>query len=106
MVARFNTDGTPDATFGVNGVVTVAEPTPFDGANVGGVAVLNSGLIVVTFDIEPGFGLAAFGPDGSLSLTFGSGGFATTSVGPPGGSFSAPLAMPDGTFVVGGGVGS
>ena len=105
-IARFNTDGTPDATFGLNGVVTVAEPSQFDGANVGGVAVLNSGLIIVTIDIgAAGVGLAAFGPDGSLSLTFGSGGFATTTVGPSSGGLSAPLAMPDGTFVVGGAVG-
>ena len=47
-IARFNTDGTPDATFGLNGVVTVAEPSQFDGANVGGVAVLNSGQIIVS----------------------------------------------------------
>src|SRR5262249_7399693 len=50
--------------------------------------------------------LAAFGPDGSPSLTFGSGGIATTPGTAYSGGSYAVLAMPDGTYVVGGSIGA
>jgi uncharacterized delta-60 repeat protein len=110
-VFRLNTDGTLDSTFGQNGVATLAQPSQFSQYIPGGVAVLQSGQIVVTLGVGaegPEILLADFGPDGSPSLTFGSGGLATTTIGPPSaaGTRSGPLAMPDGTFVVGGTIGS
>ncbi len=47
VVVRFNTDGTPDSTFGQGGVATLAIPTQFDGVT-GGITVLSGGQIVVS----------------------------------------------------------
>jgi uncharacterized delta-60 repeat protein len=109
VVVRFNTDGTPDSTFGQGGVVTLAIPTQFEGV-IGGITVLSGGQIVVS-DTYGGFAsaglaLVAFGADGSPSLAFGSGGIATTTLGPNSASRPSVLAMPDGTCVVSGYVGS
>ena len=102
---RFNTDGTPDATFGQGGIATLLEPTQYVGST-GGVAVLTGGQIVFVNRYSQGLDVAAFSPNGSPSLTFGSGGFATTSLGPFGLGSENVLAMPEGTFVVGDSVGS
>jgi uncharacterized delta-60 repeat protein len=105
VVVRFDTDGTPDSTFGQGGVATLAIPTQFDGVT-GGITVLSGGQIVVSGLANPGLALVAFGPDGSPSLTFGAGGFASTTLGPDSASRPSVLAMPDGTCVVSGYVGS
>ena len=70
--------------------------------------MLSGGQIVVTRidHANAGLALVAFGADGSPSLTFGSGGFATTTLGPDSASRPSVLAMPDGTCVVSGYVGS
>jgi uncharacterized delta-60 repeat protein len=83
-VARFNADGTPDLSFGSTGRVTVPVG---DGDDVGrAVAIDASGRIVVvgyTF-ISGGdsdFALARLNPDGSLDLSFGTGGVVVTPYG-------------------------
>jgi uncharacterized delta-60 repeat protein len=72
--------------------------------------VLSGGEIVVSSSYEEGgsvgLDLAEFEPDGSPSLTFGAGGFAATTLGPNSASRPSILAMPDGTLVAGGYVGS
>jgi uncharacterized delta-60 repeat protein len=105
-VVRFNTDGTPDSTFGQNGVAVLQVPPEYAGVT-GGVAALTDGQIVVTERYSSaGLVLAALGADGSPSLTFGSGGFASTTLGPLGSGDGQVVAMSDGTCVVSGSLGS
>lgn len=77
-LARFNTDGTLDATFGGDGVVVLSSPNLF--AN--GLAIQPDGKLVVissfgTQATHYSFGVARILPDdGALDATFGTGGVA------------------------------
>ena len=80
-VARYNSDGSPDATFGVGGKAT----TDFFGDNDSSysVALQSDGKIIaagpVTNNVSDNdFGLARYNNDGSLDATFGAGGKVTT----------------------------
>src|SRR5262249_17534115 len=75
-LARYNTDGTLDAGFGVGGKVTTDF---FDGYDVAtGVVIQLDGKIVVggTVGTDPfaDFGLARYNSNGTLDTTFGTGG--------------------------------
>jgi len=76
-VSRYNADGTLDAGFGINGIVTTDFSGAFDGAS--GVALQADGKIVVvgTTHIlgEPtDFGIARYLSNGALDASFGVGG--------------------------------
>jgi uncharacterized delta-60 repeat protein len=78
---RFNSDGTPDTSFGTGGLVTV----PFNGSAFDlaqGLTVQADGKIVVvggmTVAGQEDFALARFNADGTLDTGFGSGGRVTT----------------------------
>jgi uncharacterized delta-60 repeat protein len=79
-LARYNTDGQLDATFGAAGKVI----TDFSGTDVvRGLALQGDGKIVVAgwtqlSSIDSDFALARYNSDGSLDLTFGNGGKVTT----------------------------
>jgi len=86
-VARYDTDGTLDTTFGGDGKVTTHFPTPselpppFEGAT--GVAIQGDGKIVAggvvnLFCSCSRFGVARYDTDGTLDTTFGGDGLATT----------------------------
>lgn len=95
VISRFNSDGSPDATFGVGGKVT----TDFSGGRdeAWALAIQSDGKIVVaglasiadmTVTPVPGlairgarwvFGLARYNSDGSLDADFGDGGKVTTN---------------------------
>jgi uncharacterized delta-60 repeat protein/uncharacterized repeat protein (TIGR01451 family) len=86
LLARYNGDGTLDATFGSGGVVT----TDFGGALFDaafGVALQSNGKIVAAgsaisgFPSSADFALARYNADGSLDASFGSGGKVTTDFG-------------------------
>src|SRR4051795_10172574 len=79
VVARYNTDGTPDNTFGTTGVVT----TDFGSAdNASGVAIAQDGTIIVAGTSGADFALAAYNSsDGTLNSSFGTGGKVTTDFG-------------------------
>jgi uncharacterized delta-60 repeat protein/uncharacterized repeat protein (TIGR01451 family) len=87
LLARYNGDGSLDATFGSGGIVTTDfGGTVFDAAF--GVALQSNGKIVAaggTFNgfVGPSadFALARYNPDGSLDASFGSGGQVTTDFG-------------------------
>jgi uncharacterized delta-60 repeat protein/uncharacterized repeat protein (TIGR01451 family) len=87
LLARYNGDGSLDATFGSGGIVTTDfGGTVFDAAF--GVALQSNGKIVAaggTFNgfVGPSadFALARYNPDGSLDASFGSGGKVTTDFG-------------------------
>jgi uncharacterized delta-60 repeat protein len=79
-LARYDTDGTLDATFGSGGVVT----TDFGGNDHGFDALLQGdGKIVVAGAVDSvgDVALACYNADGSLDSTFGSGGKVTTDLG-------------------------
>jgi uncharacterized delta-60 repeat protein len=81
-VARYNPDGSLDASFGDSGMVV----TDFGGFDLGlAVAVQRDGKIVVAGSSQqPGTGdlaLARYDKDGSLDATFGTGGMVLTDLG-------------------------
>lgn len=88
-MARYNTDGTLDATFGTGGiVVTPIGPAGISDDHCYGIALQADGKIVRTgwtrastssdFD----FATARYNTDGSLDNTFGTGGIVITNIGP------------------------
>ncbi|HEY3520960.1 MAG TPA: hypothetical protein VGK80_07955 [Rhodanobacteraceae bacterium] len=104
-LARYNPDGSVDASFGNNGRVT----TDFPGlaAEISAVLVQPDGKILVAggafplFTFLGNFELARYNPDGSLDASFGSGGIVTTHF--PQGSYAFALALqPDGRIVAAG----
>ena len=102
-LARYNTDGSLDTTFGSGGKVT----TDFSGASDGAdaVALQSDGKIVAAGGTSSSdFALVRYNRDGSLDPTFGSGGKVTTDF-TPGGNFgfaSALALQSDGKIVVAG----
>jgi len=82
-LARYNTDGSLDATFGTDGKVTTDFGVPSPDAAGDIVALQGDGRTVAAGYSYQGttsvdFALARYNSDGSLDTTFGSGGKATT----------------------------
>ncbi|PYL56293.1 MAG: hypothetical protein DMF30_10320 [Verrucomicrobia bacterium] len=105
-VARYNTDGTLDTTFGVHGKVR----TDFPGlaAVASSVLVQPDGKILVAggafplFTFLGDFELVRYNPNGSLDTSFGNGGIVTTSF-PGQGSYAFALALQaDGKIIAAG----
>ncbi len=108
-LARFNANGTLDATFGSGGLVA-NNFGPDTSAFAAGLAIQPDGRIVVAGTVQDfganfisEFGLARYGANGTLDASFGSGGLVTTSFGPDSSVSAAGVAIaPDGDiFVVG-----
>jgi uncharacterized delta-60 repeat protein len=106
VVARYTSDGSPDAGFGSGGMTT----TDFGGAIFDaafGVALQPNGKIVAAgslfnaFGSDADFALARYNGDGSLDTGFGSGGKVTTSFGGFDVAFGTALQA-DGKIVVAG----
>jgi uncharacterized delta-60 repeat protein len=110
-LARYNADGSLDATFGMGGTVT----TNFGGTRVVGgesdqaraLALQPDGRIVAAgakvnhaSAAENGFALARYNPDGSRDSTFGTGGEVVTTAFPDGAY--AVVLQPDGTIIAAG----
>ncbi|MDX3248117.1 calcium-binding protein [Streptomyces sp. ME18-1-4] len=83
-VARYNTDGSLDTSFGTGGLVTTDFGTG-SSDEASGVALQSDGKIVLAGSSDSGgtedFALARYNTDGSLDTTFGTGGKVTTSFG-------------------------
>jgi uncharacterized delta-60 repeat protein len=83
MVARYNSNGSLDYTFGTGGIVT----TELDGyGKATGVALQPDGKIVVAGNVgisvnSTVFAVVRYNTDGSLDETFGFGGFITRRIG-------------------------
>jgi uncharacterized delta-60 repeat protein len=109
VVARFNTNGTADTTFGSGGSV-VTHPGYTD--HFGGVAIQGDGKIVVSgseaSDSPPALYLLRYNTDGTLDPGFGTGGIATlpSPGGPADGGIDAhgigPVIQPDGEIIASG----
>jgi uncharacterized delta-60 repeat protein len=107
-LARFNSDGSPDSSFGRGGLVTTVIP---GGGGISSMAVEADGHIVVAGEAvingSAYFAVARYDTDGSLDASFGTGGLVTTAF--PGSSGSAATSLvvqPDGRIVVAGGGGA
>jgi uncharacterized delta-60 repeat protein len=112
VVARFNLDGTPDATFGTGGSKVVS----FDALQSGtgddfatSVGIQPDGKVVVAGQfagfVAPGYlPVARLNADGTMDATFGNGGFATPD--PPGifEEGNALVVQSDGKIVIAGDV--
>ncbi len=102
LVARYDTDGALDPTFGAGGVVT----TPIGlSSGVAAVAVQPGDRIVAVGTAETvsgsDFALAYYLPDGTLDSSFGGGGIVTTTIGVEAVA-SAVVLQPDGRIVAAG----
>lgn len=81
-IARYNSDGTPDNTFGYDGKVMTDIQTLYDYANSlvlqpdGKILVAGSSQSASNYD----FGLVRYNPDGSLDLTFSDDGMQVTDI--------------------------
>jgi uncharacterized delta-60 repeat protein len=98
VVARYDTDGAPDDTFGTNGIV-VTDIASDDAAFA--VAIQDDQEIDVAGFVDDGASAAVlrYDPDGSLDSTFGGGdGVATMSVG-AGAMFLGIAIQPDDSIV-------
>jgi len=101
-VARYNTDGSLDTTFGVGGLVI----TDFAGVDQGrSVAIQKDGKIVVAGHTDDGdldFAVARYNRDGSLDTSFGTGGTVITTFGGTDDQGFAVVLQKDGKIVVAG----
>ena len=75
-LARYNSDGTLDTSFGTGGKITTDFAGNNDQANA--MAIDSSGRIVVVGGSGDDFGLVRYNADGSLDTTFGTGGMVIT----------------------------
>jgi uncharacterized delta-60 repeat protein len=104
-VARYDTDGALDPTFGTDGIVTTDLTPAWDEAKA--VAIQDNGKIVAVGLGTPGspwrprFALARYGSDGTPDTSFGDGGTVLTKFG-MGGVARAIVLQPDHKMVVAG----
>ena len=104
-VARYNPDGTLDASFGSNGTVTTAIGSGYAygfaaavQAADGKIVVAGTGSGGTNYDMA----VARYNPDGTLDASFGSNGTVTTAIGASNDQGQAMALQPDGKIVVAG----
>ena len=95
-LARLNTDGSLDLSFGTNGKITTSA---VDDASA--VAIQSDGKIVAAGGYN-GFELARYNTNGSLDTSFGTNGIASATIGTSGGTPQAVKIQSDGKIVVAG----
>src|ERR1051326_7479190 len=99
-LARYNTDGTLDNTFGTGGMITTIFGSSSSAAN--GIVVLPGNKIVAVGNAGSDFALARYNTDGTLDNTFGTGGKVTTDFTSTGDVALSVALMNDGRLVVSG----
>ena len=104
MVARFDSSGLPDTTFGKNGVVVAPSTVAGQAETPLSVSVLSSGQILEVGNVELAnrvlkIELKRFNANGTLDTTFSTSGTVLISTTD---SASAAVAQPDGKILVGG----
>ncbi|MBV8782243.1 MAG: hypothetical protein JO353_12680, partial [Phycisphaerae bacterium] len=98
-IARFNSDGSPDATFGNDGVVVTDFSAPDAEASR---ILLQGSKVLVVGDANGNFALARYNSDGSLDNTFGNGGTQTLDLGSDDDKAFGVAMESNGTIVVDG----
>jgi uncharacterized delta-60 repeat protein len=104
-LARYNTDGSLDASFGTGGKVTTDIAS---GDNIAfGVALQADGKVLVSgfseIGSKPNFALVRYNADGSLDTSFGAGGKVTTAFGGSAGDVAQSITIQaDGKIVAAG----
>jgi uncharacterized delta-60 repeat protein len=103
-LARYNSNGSLDTTFGTDGKVTTAIGTDYDEAYA--IAIQADGKIVAAGYSHNGsdadFALARYNSDGSLDTGFGTGGKVTTAIGAGSDGAYAIAIQSDGKIVAAG----
>ncbi len=97
VVARYNADGSLDASFGSGGIVLTPE-----GQVITSVALQGDGKIVATGTGSGAFTVVRYATNGSLDATFGGTGIVTVRTGPNGGEANGVAVQADGDIVAGG----
>jgi uncharacterized delta-60 repeat protein len=101
-LARYNTNGSLDSSFGTNGMVLTSVPNATD-STTAGIALTGSGEIVVAGTARGRFALAEYTTSGKLDPTFGAGGTVTTAIlGTQSSSAAGLVITPGGKIVVAG----
>ena len=95
-LTRFNSDGTPDSSFGSGGVSKAAT------GQADALTLQPDGKIVVVGENANSFSVTRVDPDGTADPSFGSGGTVTTPMGPGFNEASAVALQPDAKVVVAG----
>ena len=108
-LVRYNSNGTPDATFGTRGQVFTEFGTAKQGfsfAQASALAIQTDGKIVLAGQAYLGqdydFALARYNVNGTLDTTFGSGGKITTDFAAPNAGANSVAIQPDGMIIAGG----
>ncbi len=102
-IVRYNTDGTPDSSFGTAGIVT----TDVNGS-ASSVTIQDDGKIIAAGDSYDGdsiiyFALIRYNTDGTPDISFGTNGIVTTNIGSVGYSDAkSVLVQKDGKIVAAG----
>ena len=104
MVARYDSNGTLDSTFGTGGIVTTDILGGDDDAD--DLLLQPDGKILVAGYAHNGlnqdYGIVRYNSDGSLDTSFGTGGKVTTPIGSLDDNSEASALLPDGSFIVAG----
>lgn len=103
-LVRYNTDGSPDSTFGTGGKVVTSFGSGSDLA--ASIAIQRDGKIIAAGSTEgatQNFALARYNTDGSLDSTFGAGGKAVGFLGNNNEAALAVTLQPDGKIIAAGG---
>lgn len=106
-LARYNTNGTLDGTFGSGGIVTT--PITTGDEHIHALAIQPDGKIIAAgwaYNAAPGnsndYVVVRYNANGTLDGTFGSGGVVTTSLSSGADEINGMALEADGTIVVGG----
>jgi len=104
QLARYDSDGNLDLTFGTNGTGTVTTAIDAQEPTEGGTLLLqpDGKLVLIGTHVFNEYAVVRYNPDGSLDGTFGSGGIVTTATPANFLSVTAAVIQPDGKIVVGG----
>lgn len=102
-LARYNSDGSPDLSFDVDGKMILEVSTSYDYCQ--SIAIQDDGKILAggyshDFTTNYDFSLVRLNTDGSLDLTFSSDGIVTTNIGPNADWVEKLLLQDDGKIVL------
>src|SRR5438067_413471 len=104
-LARYNTSGSLDSTFGTGG--TVSTPIGIDTYGASALVLQSDGKLVAAGDawkdtVDADFAVIRYTANGSLDTAFGTGGKVTTAIGSGDDGASALVRQPDGKLVAAG----